>query len=427
MWKRKEFQNSSVGLSDTDFANFPVYVPDSLKFTSAKAGLPARRVPIKIRSEQQTYSSNNNKLIRILLPNDSIYDTRSGYLTFTLNLAVVGGTYARLHTGVFSVFNRLRILVASKQVEDLRDYNRIYSALWEMKQEPEVNAAYGLRMGFGTQAQRNAQTPTFDYVCPLWSGILNNELLPFDNLKNGMSLELFIEDPTLCVETDSPNIPVITISNILFHVERLELDQSYRDFISSYVSSNGLKLGFFTWERYVSALTTGATQNPVINQRSSSLNGILNFFVNSTQLSNMTINDKFLTWLPLTLNQTSVLVNGRIFPDEPIDVSYAAAIEPYQIYCRWLNKWQLHGILALPPPINQTAFSTNRFVQIDDFEPYPEEDELINPFTTLNANSNIIKKLVFGGAIAAGYQLDSWIEFFCQVCIYTDGSIDVIQ
>jgi len=220
---------------------------------------------------------------------------------------------------------------------------------------------------------------------------------------------------------------VITISNIIFHIERLELDQSYMNAISSQIRSSGLILGFHTWQRYVSALTTGTRQDITINHRSSSMNGILNFFINSSQLNNMTVNDKFLTWTRQNESQASIMVNGTIYPDEPIDCEFADSIEVYQGYCRWIQKWKLSGFLTIAPPINQQAFITNRYVQIDDFEPYPEVTDIINPFTTLVNNANILKKLTFSSAVSANYQLDSWVEFFRQIIISGDGSVRVLQ
>lgn len=423
----QSLNDKGVGLSDTDYSSFQVFIPNSLRFNPTKKGLAARRVPFKLRSEQQTYATNNNKLIRFILPNNAIYDTRNGYITFTVNLSVTGGTYSRIHQGIFSIMNRLRILAASTEVEDLRDYNRIYSMLWEMKNPQLVTANIGTNvMGFGTQAQRNALSPQSDYAMPVMSGILNNELLPLDNLQSGLVLEFYLEDPSVCVETDGTN-PVITISNLVFHYERLELDNEYRSFIRSYINSNGLQIGFHTWERLINALTTGQSQNLMINHRSSSMNGILNVLVDSSQTNVTTINDKFLNWPPLSMTQTNVIINGSIFPDEPIDTVFANRYEPYHAYCRWVQKTKLNGIIPISPSIDSASFAVDRFVQIDDFEAYPEVSDIVNPFTTLANNSTIIKKLVFSAVVPANYQLDSWVEYFRQIAITVNGSIRVLQ
>lgn len=421
-------------LGQTDFGKFGVVVPESLKFQPSRRGLSARRVPVKIRSENQTYASNNNKLVRFMLPNNAIYDTRAGYLTFTLALTTTGGTYKRIHSGIFSIFQRLRILAASTEIEDLRDYNRIYCALWEMVNPIEVTSNIGVTtLGFGSQLQRNAlgAAVSTDYACPLFSGVLNTELLPFDNINAGVILELYLDDAVNVVETDG-TVPVITISNPVLHLERLDLEPSYRASLASYVSANGLKIGFRTWDRFINSLTTGSQQNLTINTRNSSMNGILNFLINSSQLQNTLINDKFITWVPTptaggTLQQTVLQINGTIFPDEPIDCVNYSRYECYQMYCRWVMKWKMNGFLAIAPPINSNAYQSSRFVQIDDLEAYPEEGDLVNPFTTLSNNNTLIKKLQFSAAIPSGWQLDSWVEYFKEIIIAQNGSVSVLQ
>lgn len=423
-----DFNNTSIGLAGTDYQNKDIVVPDSIKFKTVKRTIAARRVPVKIRTDQLQYNSTQNKLIRILLPNASIFDTRKGYLTFNAQVSVTGGTYRRFASGIFTIFNRLRILAGTTEIEDIRDYNRIYAILYEMQNPILSTGNIGVTtMGFGTQADRNALGLTNgEYACPIFSGVLGTELLPFDNIPTGITLELYIEDPTVCIETDG-SVPIITVSNVQFHIERLELDASYRSFIAGRVRTSGLTLGFHSWERYTTALTTGAQQNININQRNSSVNGFLNIFVNSAELNTTTVNDKFLTWLPRTIQTTSLLINGNTYPDEPIDCVFANATEPYQGYLRWIQKWELDGIVPIAPSINNQAYNTDRFVQIDDLEPFPELDDVINTFNTLQNNTSITKKLQFAGVIPANIQLDTWIEYFRLVCIYPDGTIKVVQ
>lgn len=417
-----------ANLSKTDFGNIPEYVPESVKFKPIRKGLAARRTPVKFRSEQQSYSTSSNKLIRFILPNNALYDTRNGYITANIQISNATGTYVRIHQGVFSIFNRLRIMVASTEVEDLRDYNRLYSFIWQMINPTLVVANTGLVMGFGTAAERNAKgAAATDYAIPVFSGVLNTELLPFDNLSSGMVLELYLENAAACLESDSPTTPIITVSNLQFHMERLELQENYRNDIARHIRSNGLQLGFQTWERYVNALSGGFNQNLTINHRSSSVNGMLHFFYDSSLFNSMITNDKFITWVPLSLTSSSTLMNGSVFPDEPIDTVTCSRLECYQMYCRWIMKWKLSGILPISPPIAIQDFAVTRFVLIDDFEPYPEVMDIVNPFTTLGNAATIIKKLVFSAAIPANYQLDTWVEYFKQIIINSDGSIQVFQ
>jgi hypothetical protein len=410
------------------FSSEETYIPQSVKFTNIKNALPAKRTPVIIRAEQQAYSSNQNKKMRINLPSNTLYDTRNGYIKFDISISTTGGTYKRIHWNSGSILNRLRVIAGAAEIEGVIDYNRIVNIVNEQYITAQVTASMsGQEMGFGTEVERNALGATNSTMgCYLFSGVFGTELLPFDNIGTGVTLELWLEDGTACVETDGAN-PVINITNLEFHIERLDLEASYRSYIKSYVARNGLKIGYHTYARYVNAMTTGPRQDFQILHKSSSMNGIANIFVLSTDINNTTVNNRFLNWPRLGMTQTQMQINGAIFPDEPIDTQAANALIPYQMYCRWINRWKLDGNVTIKPPLSHKAFSDNRYVQMDDFEPYPEEDDLINPMTTLNPNSVIIKRLYFNAAIPPNYQLDSWVQYFVQAEIFTDGSVKVLQ
>ncbi len=425
-------QTQGVSLADTGLGAHPIQIPNAVKFKEVKQALACRRVPQKIRAANATYASNNNKQIQIKLPNNGLCDTRYGYLSFDCSISATGGTYRRLSYGAFSAFDRLSVKFGSVEVEDIRDYNRIQNLLWETEQIAEITSNFGSTttiggMGFGTQAERNALgLLTTNYCIPLYSGVLNTELLPFQVIKSGMELNLYIGDPTTFVETDG-TLPIVTITNVIFHVERLDLEPKYMAFINNYVASNGLRIGFHSMERYTNALNTGLQQSLTISNKSSSVSGLYNIFVDSTTLNSTTTNDKFITWEPNNLVEYSTNINGTIFPEEPIDCVSNGAWEAYQIYLRYCSKWQLNGMIRSQPALPFETFRTSRFLFIIDLEPYPEEEGLINPFTTLGNNSTSILKLVFSSAVPAGLQCDTWVKVFKQISIFADGSARVIQ
>lgn len=425
-----EFNDKSVGVASGEFSLNATVIPESLKFGKVAKTIAARRVPVKIRAEQQSYSSDKNKLIRIPLPDGALYDTRLGYLTFNALVTKTGGTYVRFASGIFSIFNRIRVLAGSTEIEDIRDYNRISAILFELFSPILSTGNVGVTsMGFGTQAQRNtlgASATGTDYACPLFSGVFGTELLPLDNIQNDIFLEMYIEDPTVCVETDG-TLPIITISSVLFHIERLELQDDYRRFIASTVRTNGLTLGWHAWERFSQTLAPGTNQNVTISAKNSSLSVMLNIFLDSSTINSTTTNDKFLTWQRQNLTSSQLFINGRVFPDEPVDTLTCSAWECYQTYLEWITKWRLNGIIPIAPPINAVAFFSDRFFQLDDLEPFPELDDVINPFNTIGNNINLIKKYTFSAATPANYQLDTWVQSFRQIYISPDGSVRVNQ
>jgi len=415
-------------LNGTDFSNLEIYIPETLKFKTIKQGLAAKRTPVKVRAEQQTYASNNNNQIKFKMPNGNLYDTRFGYISFNMQLSVTGGTYLRLQSGIFSCINRICIWFNGTLIEDIRDWNRIYTMLWEMQNPIDVTTNVGVNlMGFGTQAERNILGPLNSQYCmPIWSGVLNTELLPVSNLSGGMWMEFYIEQGAACVETDGTN-PIITITAPILHIEKLELDKSYMAQITDYINRNGLIIGFNSWQRFTNLLSTGTRTDITIQSKASSVNGMITIQLNSNNLNNTLANDRFLTWPQNNLYTAQVQLNGPMFPDEPIDCQFAYGLEAYQGYCRWIMKWKTDGILEIAPPINNSAFFNDRFLQIMDFEAYPEVMDLVNPFTTLQNNGNIVLTFTYSSAVPSGYQADTWVESFVKVRIDSNGSTIVLQ
>ena len=145
-------KQAGASIADTEYARFPVVIPKSLKFGTSRQALSARRVLVKTRAETQTYSSNNNRLMRILMYNNALYDTRYGYFEFRASCSATGGTYCRFAQGIFSAFDRFRVIAASSEIEDTRDWNRIYNILWQSSVPALATTNVGVEsMGFGTQ------------------------------------------------------------------------------------------------------------------------------------------------------------------------------------------------------------------------------------------------------------------------------------
>ncbi len=426
---RIAFSNERIGLDATVFANYPDYVPEEIKFGEIRKALAARRTPIIIRSLNTQYSTAGNRKIMIKLSNQNILDLRKGFLKMDITLTAPGSTYKRLHSNIQCIFNRIVVRSGSVVIQDNRDANRKALLMYEITQDPDMTGCIGMNGGFGTQAERNtAGGLTQSYMVPLPSNLLKSELLPTRDLANPIEIDLYLEEPSVVMETDSVGALNIAVENVEFHVEKYELESSYSQYISDYIANNGLKLGFHELERYQNLVTTSVTQNLIINSRNSSLYGIMNIFVPSATLNDPSVNDRLITWLPTGLQTTQVDVNSKLYPDEPTDCVSTNRWNAYQMYLRWANAWALDGIIFKAPPITSTAFSTDRFIQFDDFEPFPEAPKtIINPFTTLENSANIRKKYTFTVAPPANTQLDSYVEFFVEIQITAGGSVVIKQ
>ncbi len=418
-----------IGLSETAFATFGVEIPDDLKFAEIKQALAARCTPVIVRVETPSFSTNGNRKVLIKLPNKDILNLRKGHITFDAQIQG-NGTRMRIAEGISSIFDRIVVRSGSQILEERKNYNKIFAMLNLLQNDPDTVGDIGMRMGYGLQSEREAVSGNgviTNYACPLSSGILGTEILPTGDLALPIEIELWIADPNACLETDS-TVSSITLTNVQFRCERYEVEDSYKNFISSFIQKNGLKLGFHSWELYITPLTTALTQQLVINNRNSSVNGLINTIMPSDTQLTTTLDDRMTTWLPNNLGTNHTNVNGSMFNEEPTDLVTNNRWDAYKAYLRWVKMSKLDIMRERKVPINSTQFAIDKFVQIDDFEPFPTiADNIINPFTTLENGNNIMKKLTFTSAPPANRQLETLVEFFTQVNIYPNGTASVSQ
>lgn len=202
----------------------PIVIPDSIKFATPKQGPPGTRKEFRLPPAASTYATNTDNIVRFFFNNDSVIDFTRGGIAFDLTITAPGATYVRLAQGVWSIFNRVR-LTTGVELEDIREYGRLHSSLFEMYREPDVGAVLGEVYGYGTQAERNTwgATAANDYMMPLLAGLFLSGPLPMGIFSQRVQLELYLEDPLRCVETDSAGPVVITLTNVYFHYEVLHL------------------------------------------------------------------------------------------------------------------------------------------------------------------------------------------------------------
>ncbi len=416
-------------LNGTAFGSDLEVIPDSMRFSVSKRGAPSTRTRIKLRPEQNQYSTNSNQKVQMKIPNDCIIDFRDAHWVFQVSISVTGGTYARLAQGIQCMFERFRTISGSTQIYEIRNWNDLMTKEIFERIPGEVIDSVGMTEGYGSQTDRNAAgSQVTEYNMCFMDPLLGKQLVPLHKLKGLLQIEAYLDNAQRFVETDGIN-PIVTLNNIELHCDRVELSPSYLQEVDRYIASNGYIIGFLTWERYDNSIIAGGTaQDLRINAKQASVNGIKNYFNAANTVSDTTVNDKFLVWPKLDLFQSQLIINSKTRPDEPILCQQAQGANPWKIYTNWIGYSRGDGFIKIPPPINAYDFNnSNQFVYIDNFEAYREETEqdLINPFTTIGNQTDILQKLVFSSNLPANYQRLSWLQYYQKNQIYTNGQIVV--
>jgi hypothetical protein len=402
-------------------SNFPVKVPQSMKFPGVVVGMPQARDETKLPSDNNTYGTNTQRIVKFVIPNEHIVDFRQGYVAFDLTVTVTGGTYARLAQGVWSAFDRVRIKGAtSGEVEDLRMYNLLQTVLYEALVEEGISGTLGESLwGVGTTVQRNAWAAGKRYGMPLLCGLLSKSVLPLKFMTDVIEVELYLADPSTCVETDGSD-PVITLNNLKLHYEKIRADRAYEQNLKDQIATKGINFHFKSYEHFGNNVTAARTSNQ-INHRADSVDFVINLFRDQNTMNDPTVNDKFLTWGKNNVTQYQTMINGERHPEEPIECQ-GDAIQAYITLLKWQRKWVVDGLKEDPPTIDGAAFNSNKFLMIQDLRAHLESD-VINPRGTATHSADMQLDVLMSAAPGTPLQLDSFVGYHMVVNISPSGKL----
>lgn len=391
----------------------PLIIPTSLKWQIPKRGPHGKRREFRLPAVTGTYSTSSDRIVRFNFNNSGLIDFRRGYLSFDLNLTTVGGTYRRLSQGVWSIFNRL-VLKTGKTLEDIREYNLLHSLIFESTKSYDVQDVIAPdAYGYATQSVRNSKGQnTTNYSMPLLCGFMLSGIVPMGALQQVLQLELYMDEPTRFVETDGTQ-PVVTLTNIFFHYEVLELGDEYTAAVKNMTTGTGLTYPFRSFTYYTQPITT-ANNNLVIPHSSSGIETFISILRRSDNMNSMTVNDKFITWPKNDAFDGQIRFNNDFFPLEPIQYN-GDQLQGYINYLKWVDSWRLGGIYTKETPtIQSQSFNTDRFIIVNNIDTFPNEG-LVSDKTTTMAGNNVFLRLNLNSPPINPTNCETFVQWFTSI------------
>lgn len=373
------------------------------KYKKAKKALNIKRCPRVLQpTNNQTFTTGQNDIMKFRFPTSEPIDPRDMYLLVDVTINTTGGTYKRLAFGSWSWIDKLRIHSTGETIEEIQYYNRLYSALFELASDPDYQDAIGPEiMGTGIQAQRNADgAVTTRYLIPLSLGYFTVGVLPMHALRNNyQELELFLASANTFVETDGTNASV-TISNADLHYYGVSSwDGSYERSLQAVFDKSEFQVFFDSMTSFQNNIFNQFS-DLVISNRQEAVTAIITWMFDNGNTTNTLVNDKFVTMPKNNCFSYQLKIGSNLWPEEEIECT-GRAIEAYQFYQQWLGMWRVSGMphedtdrWPLPRPgvpnINNLSFNQNNFFMVLPFESSPGED-VMNNFSTEGCTDLIFK------------------------------------
>jgi len=421
--------SKSSAIQDQRFGTLPIVFPEDLQFEETKRGMNIQRIPEKIKSQTTINMSNSNNEIIVRMPNENgdIFDARQGYITFDVQIQVTGGTYVRLSNGIWTSFIRFISRTANNEMENIQEYGRLYSWLWEALNDDREKETFNVFFGIGTPTEREAfSKQKFRYTMPLISGFFGTEVLPLGCMSGYVEFSLFIGDIGTFIETDGTD-PVITFTNVIFHVKRIAGSPQYIHSVKNKIYSKGMSISFPTYNFFSQQVSAGSVglNTLTVNSKFASIKTIIFFWVKQSDITNPLADDKFRTWPRLT-NQHQWRINNRLFPPEAVQYFDPQRTEAYFAYADYCRKWNLMGNFSkgTPVPISPDEYANgNQFFIVADLDQYPYQQNVINPFSNELSALNLQLDAYIEFPLASTFNGIFFLEYQRQINILPNGTV----
>lgn len=358
--------------------------------------------------------------ITFQISNDFL-DFRNHSFQFTVNASKVGGTYGRFNKDIRSIIKRMTISFGSKIVLDINNQNLLFNMLNNLKDLNWPEYQGKILNGAGDTTSRNTDfTDTArTYAVQLYSmkEELLSKVLPLQKLGLSLFINLYLADPSECIETDGSSA-TYTVSNCQLHIAALVASQEWDNLYMSKIPQ-GIKYCFRNYENQFdsSLLSAGISRaSKTLNFRYSSLTGIIMVMRPSANINNLAANDKLCAYDFNNLNRFNVRIGSYVCPTDDL-TNYS---DKYAALC------ELFGISTTQTIFAGLNWSTNNFMICQNLSKHPyyqnQENCLTNGVNT-SVSSAMIVDMGFSAPLAQNYSLDIFAISENAVVFQSNGGI----
>lgn len=384
-------------MTSTAFNNV---IPKSLDFFSQVEKLAG----VQKRTESYIYpeTGNNNygpnQIIRFRF-NAGMLDFRDSMWEFTATCSQTGGTYCRFSQGIACIVNRLVVKVGSNTIIDTIYFNQLYQ-LFLLSQDPTfLTTSAAVLQGYTSASQRSTDGSNSNryynlnlgYICELLAIVW-----PADFISDQVTVEIYLEDPNRCLESDGTGGITYVVNTNQYHYGVFECTEEYLGMVRDKIATDGIMIPYKAYENYVGNIVANATNiQTVLPFKKQCLLGISYCCRNNANIILPATNDKFQTFLNYSVyNSSRIKINDNYFPTDKV-------LNTYEAYIQNLEFWDVDHLEPVQFGNNWSQYFTLS-QSITQDPRHLEQNDIISGIDTSQATSTITAELILntGGAPA---------------------------
>lgn len=408
---------------------------DKIQILKAKA---SGRQVIKINpstSSMVTVTTGQN-LIKFNLPNSANLAGNVAFGFNVSNIAISGSTNPRLVSPAWGAIARVVIKVGSVVVTDINEYGLLQS-IYSWYDNPDYwRASVGaVQCGILPEATRNgAVAGTKRYVVPLLCDLFE-QILPTKHLNQPVVIEIYMQQANRALEADSG-----TLSAHTYTVSDMEIVADYVDDVQDLKMEGGFPFRLVRHQQ--DTLNSGVSSASVqINDKVSSLTHIVTALTRADEETDSNSNNKFDNYYYSTMNSYQYKVNGKNYPDQPIDCTNGASEALNEALSYFDNEWYdahrgqssgpaFNGLYYTADASDETYDQGPKFVMCQSFSNLFQDNDRRDQFVIGSgvrtaSQSSSMQLILSKTAEAAAYNIHSWTTSDAVLLIDAAGNVSI--
>lgn len=390
------------------------------------------RVQIKIdpRDNSNTYlaTPSSQPVMRFALPN-SYYINLYNISLKLLNVQVSGGTTPSINNGIWSLFQRIRILYNSTVLVDFRNYNLFEAMMYQATASTSISTTLAKVFGVDTQANRRTWAANGrEYIFYPFRHICQNKLLPLPLLKGYFYIEFYLANPNTCVES-ATSITSISITSPQMIADGVVPSEQYENDMKNLISGGKLNYLWSGFEYYINTCTSSSNQIKIPHS-CKSMKKIYAVQRLGANIGDISVNGKLDNYNFNGTSEYQFKINNLMLPSQPVNVT-STALEPYFNTLRTVyDQSQIDDPYELFKDLTNITFDnyvTNKFIIGHQFDKYKANGSgnITSGLDLTNTSSGIIHTVKMN--TTADNNIEHFVEYDKIIMVTPSGDMTVSE
>jgi hypothetical protein len=292
--------------------------PRNLQFLVKRLGIFSRQ------NYQMTSSSNSSaaasQIITVDLLSNSLLDLSTFQMYFQGSTVSGGSGFCSFPKNIESIIQRIDIEISGQTISTgFNDYGQLFNLINSTTCGSDAKIRRTPLQNGGDQPAPTANITNQMFCINQWLGFIGSACPSILNTAQTgvIKLRITLATPQVLIQNGACPGAGYTLSNIIFSIDKIDLDPIFYDVANRYLSSGAhYEVPFYNYLSFSSSVSGSFSQSNKFGLSTQSLNHVFGMYYSPTSgLDGVTKNSSYFTRLSEGISSSQFNINGLFYPN----------------------------------------------------------------------------------------------------------------